>query len=66
MVEEPLRVLCAFILSRYVKNSMVLKKLYNVLLSFFIVVLCFFYKRDQDCILSGSFCDKKLLVAIRR
>jgi len=66
MVEESLRVLCSFILLRYVKNSIILKKLYNVLLFFFIVVLCFFNKRDQNCILSGSLYSRKLLVAIRR
>jgi hypothetical protein len=33
--------LCAFILLGYVENS-----LHNVLLPFFIVVMCLFYKRE--------------------
>jgi hypothetical protein len=63
MVEESLRVLCAEIIQCVVVSCV--QKLYNVL-SFFIVFWCFFYKRDQDCILSGSLYSRKLLVARRR
>lgn len=53
---------------KWLKNLYVscVQKLYDVLLSFFIVLLRFFYKRDQDCILSGSLYSRKLLVAIGR
>lgn len=42
MVEEPLRVLCAFILLRYVESSIELK-LTKCVVALFIIVMRFFY-----------------------